>query len=409
MSSMLEQAIVDATALREAALKNAEQAIIEKYAPQIKDAVESLLEGETTNGIQVGSYVRHLESNQIGQVRTIDEDGVQIEGRDGKTFLAEMSQLEEAEMLHEEDMGIASVATSAGVSAPIASAPQSVVDPNSQAELSMEFEFDPSDFEIDLNQVKAAVQADPQSAGEEPEETEDLLADLGAIDDTLGDEEEVSLQEVVDMVKEILNEEEAEEQEVSTAEAAEDDGSVMQEDLTVDVEEVKHGWNTTDKLKRGYDQDKSLAQMEDTKWKEENEALVKKVAELKESLEQTTSDAHKLLGVVEQLKSKLDETLVSNARLVYSNKTLSDASLNERQKNKIVEAIALANSAEEAKTLHETLTATVGSNTNDGPKSLSESVNRRSNLSAIMPRRKENVVTESMSFAERMRKLAGIN
>ena len=30
MSSMLEQAIVDAKALREAALKNAEQAVIEK-------------------------------------------------------------------------------------------------------------------------------------------------------------------------------------------------------------------------------------------------------------------------------------------------------------------------------------------------------------------------------------------
>lgn len=44
MSSMLEQAIVDAQALREAALKNAEQALIEKFAPQIKDAVESLLE-----------------------------------------------------------------------------------------------------------------------------------------------------------------------------------------------------------------------------------------------------------------------------------------------------------------------------------------------------------------------------
>ena len=115
------------------------------------------------------------------------------------------------------------------------------------------------------------------------------------------------------------------------------------------------------------------------------------------------------MGVVEQLKSKLDEALVSNARLVYSNKTLSDASLNERQKSKIVEAIAQANSAEEAKTLHETLTATVGSSANSGPKSLSESVNRRSNLSAIMPRRKENVVTESMSFADRMKKLAGIN
>ena len=40
MSSMLEQAIVDAAALREAALKNAEQSLIEKYAPQIKEAVE---------------------------------------------------------------------------------------------------------------------------------------------------------------------------------------------------------------------------------------------------------------------------------------------------------------------------------------------------------------------------------
>ena len=46
MSSMLEQAIVDAQALREAALKNAEQTLIEKFAPQIKDAVESLLEAE---------------------------------------------------------------------------------------------------------------------------------------------------------------------------------------------------------------------------------------------------------------------------------------------------------------------------------------------------------------------------
>ena len=116
MSSMLEQAIVDATALREAALKNAEQAIIEKYAPQIKDAVESLLEGNDT-GIGVGSYVRHLESNQIGRVHAIDEDGVQVEGRDGKAFLAEMDQLEEAEMLHEEEMGgMGSMATSAGVS-----------------------------------------------------------------------------------------------------------------------------------------------------------------------------------------------------------------------------------------------------------------------------------------------------
>ena len=44
MSSMLEQAIVDAEALKEAAIKNAEQEILEKYSQDIKEAVNSLLE-----------------------------------------------------------------------------------------------------------------------------------------------------------------------------------------------------------------------------------------------------------------------------------------------------------------------------------------------------------------------------
>ena len=44
MSNMLEQAIIDAEALKEAALQNAEQAVIEKYQAEIKNAVEALLE-----------------------------------------------------------------------------------------------------------------------------------------------------------------------------------------------------------------------------------------------------------------------------------------------------------------------------------------------------------------------------
>ena len=393
MSSMLEQAIVDATALREAALKNAEQAIIEKYAPQIKEAVESLLEGNA-QGLQIGSTVRETNTGALGTIREMDDDGVQVEGQDGNVFLAEAGNLEETQIINEEEMdgNIASVATTSNVSAPLGSTPQSVVDPSQQAELSMEFEFDPSDFEINLGLIQQSVAADPLSSGEEPETTEDLLADLDTSD------EDLNLQEMVDMLSNLLSEEDEEE-----------DEEVIEEELVVDVKAEKHGWITTDEGTLGYDQAMQLASMESTKYKEENEALMKRVAELQESLAKTTKDAHKLLGVVEQLKSKLDETIVSNARLVYSNKTLSDASLNERQKSKIVETIASAKSAEEAKTLHETLTATVGSQTSGGPQSLSESVNRKSNLSSMMPRRKDKVVTESMSFADRMKKLAGIN
>jgi hypothetical protein len=50
MSSMLEQAIVDAEALKEAAIKNAENELIEKYSEDIKEAVENLLEQPPPGG-----------------------------------------------------------------------------------------------------------------------------------------------------------------------------------------------------------------------------------------------------------------------------------------------------------------------------------------------------------------------
>ena len=44
--SLLKQAIVDAASLKEAALKNAEQMILEKYSTEIKSAIDTLLEAE---------------------------------------------------------------------------------------------------------------------------------------------------------------------------------------------------------------------------------------------------------------------------------------------------------------------------------------------------------------------------
>ena len=46
MSSLLKEAIVDAKALRESALKSAETSIIEKYSDEVKSALNSLLEQE---------------------------------------------------------------------------------------------------------------------------------------------------------------------------------------------------------------------------------------------------------------------------------------------------------------------------------------------------------------------------
>ena len=99
-----------------------------------------------------------------------------------------------------------------------------------------------------------------------------------------------------------------------------------------------------------------------------------------------------------------------NAKLLYTNKVLVDTSLNERQKNKIVEAIAKARTPEEAKNLCETLNATVNSGSETkSPRTLSESVQRKSTLSGILPRRNKQVnESAEHTFADKMKKLAGI-
>jgi hypothetical protein len=83
---------------------------------------------------------------------------------------------------------------------------------------------------------------------------------------------------------------------------------------------------------------------------------------------------------------------------------LTDNSLNERQKTKIVEALSKSDSIEEAKVIFETLKSAVGSVTGKAhPQSLRETIERPS---ATLPRRE--VRTEASPITDRMQILAGI-
>ena len=347
---MLEQAIVDAKALREAALKNAEQAVIDKYAPEIKAAVEQLLEGEETT-------------------QEVIEENLDI---------------------------------------PYASDPQLAED--KPVEMEMEFEFNPEDFRLDLDTLKGQAEADPESAGEEPQDTESLAADIGiATDDA--EEAEEDLGDLEGMLQEETNEEDELLNELLALLEEDEDGQeeVIDEALTVDVGEVKHGSFVTDEGTRKYDAEKELAAQQSTAAKEQVEELEKEIGELKDSVLTYQDKQEQLKTVLDDMKGKLEEMILQNARLIYSNKVLSDTSLNERQKSKIVEAIAKAETLKEAKALYETLKETTVGAKQAAPKSLSESVTRKSVISAHLPRRKQENINESLDFATRMRKLAGLD
>jgi hypothetical protein len=352
MSSMLEQAIVDAKALREIALKNAEQSVIDKYSFEIKAAVEELLEGKG-------------ESQQEVVKENLD--------------------------------------------IPYASDPDLVQD--KPVEMEMEFEFNPEDFRLDLESVKQQAESDPESAGEEPQDTESLASDIGLTEPSVeepelglggdlgGDLGAEPLQE--GMEDELLNE--------LMSLLEEEEEEILDESLTVDMGEVKHGSFVTDEGTRGYDAEMEAAKLQSSKYEEKNEELKQQVKEMEVQIKRYGDSQAQLRTVLDDMKGKLEEMILQNATLLYSNKVLSDTSLNERQKSKIVEAIAKAETLKEAKALYTTLKETTVGAKQKGPKSLSESVQRKQVLSAHLPRRKQENLHEELDFASRMKKLAGLD
>jgi hypothetical protein len=71
MSSLLNEAIVDAKALREAALKNAETAVIEKYSQEVKETLNNLLEQEEA---PLDDLEGALDAEVTTEADDIDED-----------------------------------------------------------------------------------------------------------------------------------------------------------------------------------------------------------------------------------------------------------------------------------------------------------------------------------------------
>ena len=395
MSSMLEQAIIDAAALREAALKNAEQSLIEKYAPQIKEAVEAMLENEETPRMK-------YEGRLVNVVHEADGQGnVTVAEADGKPFVVNEADLSEAtadDILQEEELGMDLGGDAAGgsaegnIEAPFAGNP--TISPDQTVELSVDVEKMENDITIDLDQLEKELEdvdmpednmfSIEDDIAPELEAEEDVLA--GEEDLGIEDEEDLQLQELLDLL---------------------DEAGVLEEEIEVDMSEQKDGTFRTDEGTLEYYSD--MQEAADAHSSEEEEEEEDTTTQLQETIDLIKSQNENLEMIVYKLNDKLEETLLSNAKLLYQNRTLGDASLNERQKSKIVEAIAKAESPKEAKQLHETLTTTVGSNQKKGPQSLSESVNNRSNLSGIINRRQNlNESKTDGSFIDKMQKLAGI-
>jgi len=406
MSSLLEQAIVDAKALKEAALKNAEATIIDKYSEEVKSTLNQLLEQDELGALLGGDEApspdaeatmeEEVEADEIaeGVPDAFAEDSAELNGAN-EGDLAEVTidfkELAEAlKSLREEVEGEET----------LEEAEEETVE---EAEEKMEEEIDLD--EESIMEMVANMLAGDSAAAEEESDADQM--------DKAGLEEGALLREEYhDCKKDGFSHEECCEQYPEDCEEGDlyeeiSDGLIdaIVEKLTVDMGATLSGWAGRSEESVKHQMELEMAHRRSTEVEEELEALKKAQEELVFENKKLKKNLVNYQEVVDSLKENVQDVNLSNARLLYTNRTLRNTSLNERQKERIVEAISKAGSVEEAKTIHETLQSTVSSTPKRGPQSLSEAITRPT--SVIRASRKEEPKADP--FTARMRKLAGIN
>ncbi len=336
-NSMLEQAIIDAQSLREAALKNAESAIVEKYADEVRSALNSILE-------------------QDEEIDPLAPEGLGLDMEE-ETADIDTTALEGVPMAHIEG-------------------------------------DNPDEVVVDLRDILAAVEDDDPSAEDAIDATRDhsdVANNIGVSLDSEApanrdDEIELDPAELVNMFKEILV------------------VDVPQIQLDRTEEKLNHDQIEQDEASR-----RSLDTKKETIYTDgmDSDDIEEYVATMAKN-ESLKKENHSLTMVLREVKKKLQELNLQNARLFYANRVLTDHSLNEQQKTKIVDMVRGASSVEESRTIFETLQKTLASNrTTAGPKSLSEAVSRSSSVILSSRRSEERASNPSDPTYSRWAILAG--
>ena len=422
MSSLLEEAIVDARALKEAALKNAENIVLEKYSGEVRKALDTLLEQEEpaaeddtltefTDEVPYAFQNEELDAPEDDEIVEFD-------------FNALKARLEEEdEVVEEEDLNDALEMAddmAGGEMAPEleASAEEDAAELGAEPVEPLE---EGKDRFIIMKRTRALDdgKAQPSNAYSHPTTTKKAGVKAGHVYDSkeaaekdakkLGDVNPVGFA-VVKLASKDLDED----LDLSGLFIEE-----LIEELVVDMDTSPAGFSSLGGAYNSVMQanNDAIAAAKEAHLEEEEEEEIEEdtapdvvPVELHETkISELTESNRELRALIVEAKDQLTKLNLDNAKLVYQNKALNSASLNERQKAQIVEAVQSANSVEEASMIFETIQNAVG-NTPDQrtrPQTLREAVQRPTSL-LINSNKRNNEATKDPAMG-RMLRLAGLN
>ena len=336
---LFKEAIADAKAVREAALANAKVALEEALAPKLQSMLAAKLQ--------------EMDNEELDEAKEEDDK------------MEETLSISENDEELEEDFDLSEIL----------------------AELSDEKELDEAKEEDEMNEAEEEEETEDEESEEEEESEGDKITDL-------------TVDELKDIIKDIISAE----MESSDMEMGADDMEMGdEEEMSMDMG-GEEGGEEEIAIDEEIDLEELLAELDgldeaDNDSEEMYEAKKKDAKKEKEEKE----DMKEAIDTINTLRNELNEVNLLNAKLLYVNKIFKAKNLNESQKLKVIAQFDKATTAQEAKTIFESMNDAIAKSAKKS--TIKESLGFASKAAGNAPQKQIVEVNETVS---RWQMLAGI-
>lgn len=458
-SDLLKESIIDATELKKTALKNAEQLLIKNYAPVIEEYVEKILQEGTEEDkellfdqnqtsmpsdqssmpqpdMDIGAETPTLPGMEggmgndlgmggdLGDPGTGEEEGKQKLTEPEENTIKQMPLASEGEGVGTQKITLSLGAVSNGGKDETNQSPIAPEENDDNAVVPLE------NSSLGENMPEETLQenenlVDDKNKKEDQKEVQKNIKTAGSVTEKpknskeeFGDEEDYNLEEIRKALEEAVdvdfadshqgslhtNKEEAKNSCAKNKMKEEVLGEAEEGDINKEPDITKVG----NKEDENSDHSLIIKEAVNIALKESVKYFNAKMSVLAEEnkilLKKNTIYIQKL----NELKEVLQKSNLLNTRLYYKNKVLQDPSLNERQKEEIVEAISKANNREKVQTIYEVRKTFLGYTPVKQEKSLEKLLESKNYLQTFTAKSNSEEDEIEKRIKERLQILSGI-
>lgn len=369
-SKLLKEAIADAKAVRETALANAKLQLEEAFTPRLKSILSQKLRAEAED----------MEADEMHEEE--EEEKMEEELSSSNIGGGAQPTLDSAEA--EDELGAADVTKTSGK-------PEDEVEDYDFAKSITEEEDEDSmeDAAEDAAEYNEEEEMEDDSMEAPSEDDLDLEAIIRELEDELGAddaaEDEMEMEEDADNVDTYMN---ADDSDAAIAEEEGEDEGSMEDEKEDSMEELNI--------------EAIIKELEDEEAAEEEEKAA--VAEAK-ALKSELAEA---ISVIKTLKSTINEINLLNAKLLYSNKLFRGYNLTNEQKSKVIDSFDRTGTIREVKLVYSTIAESMkmGGSVKkvESVKRITEGASKPQKSTGV----EKQIISENSAYSDRFKKLAGL-